>query len=73
MKKIISLVLSLCMLMTLTICVNAASFTDLASNHWAYDNINTLVSEGTINGYSDGTFKPSKSVTRAEFVKMTGK
>lgn len=73
MKKIISLVLSLCMLMTLTICVNAASFTDLASNHWAYDNINTLVSEGTINGYSDGTFKPSKSVTRAEFVKMIGK
>ena len=73
MKRIISLMLSLCLVMSLCICVNAINFTDLASNHWAYKNIQTLVNEGTINGYEDGTFKPSKSVTRAEFVKMLGK
>ncbi len=73
MKRIISLVLSLCMMMSLGIFVNAAGFSDLSANHWAYNDIMALVNEGTINGYNDGTFKPSKSVTRAEFVKMIGK
>ena len=61
------------MLMSMAIFVNAADFSDLSADHWAYKNIDTLVSEGTINGYEDGTFRPSKSVTRAEFVKMIGK
>ena len=73
MKKILSLLLCLCMLMSMAIFVNAADFSDLSADHWAYKNIDTLVSEGTINGYEDGTFRPSKSVTRAEFVKMIGK
>lgn len=73
MKKIISLTLSVIMLMSLCVCVSAASFSDISSDHWAYQNVKTLVDEGTINGYSDGTFKPNKSVTRAEFVKMIGK
>ena len=73
MKRILSLVLCLLMVMSLGLCVNAAGFNDLAENHWAYKNIMTLVNEGTINGYDDGTFKPAKSVTRAEFVKMIGK
>ena len=73
MKKIISLILAICIVMPLCVCVNAASFSDLSSNHWAYQSIKALVNEGTINGYSDGTFKPNKSVTRAEFAKMIGK
>ena len=73
MKKIISLTLSLVMIMSLCVCVSAASFSDISSDHWAYENVKKLVDEGTINGYSDGTFKPNNSVTRAEFVKMIGK
>ncbi len=73
MKKIISLILCLIMSLSLVVCVSATSFSDLASEHWAYENVMTLVKEGTINGYEDGTFKPSKTVTRAEFVKMIGK
>ncbi len=73
MKKIVSLVLCISMIMSLCLCVNAAGFSDLAANHWAYNDIDTLVKEGTINGYTDGTFKPSKTVTRAEFAKMIGK
>lgn len=73
MKKIISLIMSLMMIMSLCVCVTAASFSDISADHWAYQNIKTLVDEGTINGYNDGTFKPNKSVTRAEFVKMIGK
>ncbi len=73
MKKIISL--ALCLFMSVSFCVgaSAASFSDLSSGHWAYQSIKTLVDEGTINGYSDGTFQPEKTVTRAEFAKMIGK
>jgi len=73
MKRVISIVMSFAMIMSLCVCVNAASFSDLSTSHWAYKNIDTLVNEGTINGYEDGTFKPSKSVTSAEFGKMIGK
>ena len=50
----------------------ARTFTDLGEDHWAYGVVNTLVDEGTINGYEDGSFKPENTVTRAEFVKMIG-
>ncbi len=73
MKRILSLLLCLCMLLSTATFAGAVSFSDLSAEHWAYNNIQTLVNEGTINGYEDGTFKPSKSVTRAEFVKMLGK
>ena len=73
MKKLVSLVLCISMIMSLCLCVNAAGFSDLAADHWAYNDIDTLVKEGTINGYTDGTFKPGKTVTRAEFAKMIGK
>ena len=43
---------------------STASFTDV--NHWAYQYIATAVSEGWIEGYPDGTFKPDQYITRAE-------
>ncbi|WP_171056120.1 S-layer homology domain-containing protein [Paenibacillus sinopodophylli] len=45
------------------------SFSDI-SGHWAEANIKQAVSSGIVNGYLDGTFKPSEIVTRAEFVVM---
>lgn len=44
-------------------------FTDVVS-HWAYESIMHMYTEGIVNGYEDGTFKPDNTVTRAEFVKM---
>lgn len=73
MKRFLSAVLCVTMLASLSICAQAKDFSDLSADHWAYANIQTLVNEGTINGYEDGTFMPSKTVTRAEFVKMLGK
>ena len=49
------------------------SFTDMKSSHWAWSYVQTLVKDGTINGYTDGSFRPEANVTRAEFVKMIGK
>lgn len=72
MKKIISLILSTVLLLSLCVPVFAADFADFTSAHWAYDYVTALVNDGTINGYADGTFRPEGTVTRAEFVKMIG-
>lgn len=72
MKKITALLLVMTMVLGLCITVSAQQFTDLSENHWAYANIQQLVSEGTIKGYPDGTFRPEATVTRAEFAKMFG-
>ncbi|MDO4773127.1 MAG: MBG domain-containing protein, partial [Bacillota bacterium] len=48
--------------------VNAThKFTDL-NGHWAEKYIASAVKKGWVNGYEDGTFRPDKYITRAEFV-----
>ncbi len=37
------------------------------TGHWAQENINKLVAIGAIKGYPDGSFKPDKTISRAEF------
>ena len=45
-------------------------YSDVKSTAWYYKSVNALSSAGIMAGYSDGTFKPMKAVTRAEFVKI---
>lgn len=42
-------------------------------NHWAKETIQRWVDSNNINGYTDGTFKPDKSMTRAEFIATVNK
>ncbi len=42
------------------------SFTDVSRTHWAYEHIATATAAEWIGGYPDGTFGPSRSITRAE-------
>ncbi len=49
------------------------AFADIDGSHWAMASVERLVTEGTINGFEDGTFRPLAVVSRAEFVKMLGK
>lgn len=49
---------------------STTQFSDLESTHWGASAINNGVSKGYVDGYTNGTFKPDASVTRAEFVKM---
>jgi hypothetical protein len=45
------------------------TFTDI-ENHWSVSLINLLSKKQVISGYPDNTFKPDRSVTRAEFTSM---
>ena len=47
-----------------------AAFTDQADIKVDSDVVDTLVSLGVVNGYTDGSFKPNETVTRAEMAKM---
>lgn len=43
-----------------------ASFTDLSTEHWAFESIVKCVDEKILLGYPDNTFAPDKGLTRAE-------
>ena len=47
-----------------------AAFTDQADIKVDSEVVDTLVSLGVVNGYTDGSFKPNDTVTRAEMAKM---
>jgi fibronectin type 3 domain-containing protein len=57
---------------TYTITVGAAVPTGLTdiTGHWAQANILRVVELGIASGYNDRTFKPNKTITRAEFCKF---
>jgi hypothetical protein len=42
-----------------------AAFPDIA-DHWAAPNIRLIASNGIVNGYTDGSFKPNASAKRSE-------
>ncbi|RUT43290.1 hypothetical protein EJP82_20235 [Paenibacillus anaericanus] len=46
------------------------TFIDVPSQHWAEDAIQQLASKNIINGTSETTFEPMRTVTRAEFTAM---
>ena len=49
------------------------TFSDVKSGSWYEAAVKVLASKGVIAGYPDGTFKPSASVTRAEFCAMASR
>ncbi|MBI4733332.1 MAG: S-layer homology domain-containing protein, partial [Rubrobacteridae bacterium] len=48
----------------------AVIFSDILPGSWYADSVSALISRGIIDGYDDGTFKPSKNITREEIAKM---
>ena len=43
------------------------NFSDVPSDAWYAEAVNTLAALGMIDGYPDGTFRPDATITRAEF------
>ncbi|KAF1086068.1 Endo-1,4-beta-xylanase A precursor [Sporotomaculum syntrophicum] len=68
-RFMVVLVVAFCLALTAGGGAWAASFSDV-QGHWAEDIIDEWSSLGMINGYPDGTFKPNRQVTRAEFVTL---
>ncbi|MHA6258845.1 CAP and S-layer homology domain-containing protein [Sporosarcina sp. CAU 1771] len=67
MKKILTAVLlSLSLILSSTSLVDAATFNDVSSKHWAYKEISYMVENGLINESSKGTFSPNQSITRID-------
>ena len=50
--------------------VGVMPFPDVPGVHWASGYVTLAKNLGIINGYPDGTFKPSNNVTYAEFAKL---
>lgn len=48
-------------------------FTDLPLDHWAYGYVKKLYEAKISGGYPDGTFRPEKNITRAEFTALLAK
>ncbi len=45
-------------------------FNDIKSDNWAYQAVTSMSERKVINGYEDGSFRPSNSISREEFAKM---
>ncbi|MGM9615053.1 MAG: S-layer homology domain-containing protein, partial [Oscillospiraceae bacterium] len=57
------------MLVNLTgVSSSSSSFSDVSATHWAKNAIFAAASQGWVNGYEDGTFRPNNKITRAEAV-----
>ncbi len=67
LKKIMTL--CICLVMLYCCAGTVCAYSDVTDDN-NVEAINFLSAHGILNGYEDGEFKPSKNVTRAEFVTM---
>ncbi|CCQ98680.1 putative 5'-nucleotidase [[Clostridium] ultunense Esp] len=70
-RRICKVSLSLFLILSLLLSTVAVVFGSAdTKGHWAEDAVTALEGRKIIEGYPDGTFKPDKAVTRAEFVTL---
>jgi len=70
MKKVLSLVLVIAMVLSsMSFAFGASPFEDVADTDYAKA-VETLTALGVVTGYEDGTFRPEKTITRAEMAKL---
>lgn len=70
MKRFISMLLVIAMIFAFATMASAANFTDVATNHVNYEAIEVLNALDIINGYSEDTFGPADTLTRAQMCTM---
>jgi len=63
------MIVALCLCFALVFPATALAAKDFSDikGHWAASYIEKLAAQGYINGYPDGTFKPDRTMTKAEF------
>lgn len=70
MKRILSLFLAAALALCLCVPALAADFSDVPPSHTFYSAVMDCAGKGIVGGYSDGTFQPTKTVTRSNFSVM---
>lgn len=70
MKKIVSILLLLVLIVASSYKVEAADFKDVSKDHYAYDAIMWAAEYAIIDGYANGTFKPNATITEQQFAKL---
>ncbi|GAU77823.1 S-layer homology domain-containing protein [Fusibacter sp. 3D3] len=75
LTKILTTTLLTLTILTQTIIIAQPSFatstpTDI-QGHWSEPFVTSLVGQGVISGYPDGTFKPDKAISNVEFLSLT--
>ncbi len=73
MKKTLSVLLMVALMLTMAIPVMATPFPDVSAKHWAYDAVNVLYAAGIIEGYPDGLLRGESSTTRYEMIAMVAR
>lgn len=70
-KKVLSFIITMVMLVTAVIPASAQSsmYPDVAG-HWAQEQIEALTQAGIVHGYPDGTVRPDKTITQAEYAAL---
>lgn len=71
--KIKLFVIVLCAMLFSSVSYAASNFVDAGKEHWAYESISDLSAKKIINGYDDGTFRPSNTISRAELATILTK
>ena len=66
MRKVLQGLLGALAAMMLAGAAVASTFSDLPTDHWAYDAIDYLQQAGLVEGYPDGTFQGDRPFTRYE-------
>ena len=69
-KRLLAVMLTLAMVVSMASTAAFAAFTDVPEGHWAGEAIDTLVAMGILSGMGDGTFAPDAQTTRAQFLRM---
>lgn len=73
MKRILSFILCLTMIMSFASIVHAerySKFTDVTQDSWYYEDVDNAVRLGIINGKTETTFAPDDNLTYAEAIKL---
>jgi len=73
MRKIIVMLACTCAMLAIALPAVAGPFTDVPTDHWAYDAIDKLQAEGFVEGYPDGTFRGNRSFTRYEMAMVVAR
>lgn len=64
MKKLLALLVSACMIFTMS--ANVMAYSDVEEGAYASEAIAVLSNLGIVNGFEDGTVRPNQLITRAE-------